>query len=203
MLLDMPDGGAEHFAKTVCHLKERYIFNVWLSTKTLECGTTCRSKLPLAGLFQGPRKYKSLPLAYLCPFFFFFPCFSSFSYNAPKVFWIWMHFQFSPGLFQAKHWIISLTVQLVYQEMSTYFWGMFILEPWGWNTGFREQCHHITKEVGFLEREKQWSDCFMFSHNGCFYACGHTFLLSLAVPSSLSAPVPCMPFDSILVYPQI
>lgn len=26
----MPDGGAEHFAKTVSHLKERYIFNVLL-----------------------------------------------------------------------------------------------------------------------------------------------------------------------------
>lgn len=30
MLLDMPDGGAEHFAKTVSHLKERYIINVSL-----------------------------------------------------------------------------------------------------------------------------------------------------------------------------
>lgn len=30
MLLDMPDGGAEHFAKTVSHLKERYLIKVLL-----------------------------------------------------------------------------------------------------------------------------------------------------------------------------
>lgn len=45
MLLDMPDGGAEHFAKTVSHLKERCVINVLLSFKTLGCGTVCRSKL--------------------------------------------------------------------------------------------------------------------------------------------------------------
>jgi len=37
MLLDMPDGGAEHFAKTVSHLKERYVNNVLLLLK-LYCG---------------------------------------------------------------------------------------------------------------------------------------------------------------------
>lgn len=30
MLLDLPDGGAEHFAKTVLQLKERYVVDVLL-----------------------------------------------------------------------------------------------------------------------------------------------------------------------------
>lgn len=30
MILDLPDGGAEHFAKTVLHLKERCVIDVLL-----------------------------------------------------------------------------------------------------------------------------------------------------------------------------
>lgn len=73
MLLDMPDGGAEHFAKTVRHLKERCVIDVLLLLLKLQNVVLHVGHSSFRWVILGPMQIqKSANSLSVPPFFFSF-----------------------------------------------------------------------------------------------------------------------------------